>query len=72
MVGESLSLVYYVKTVIAKGMQCSAARLTLRHLLEGANDAIPTGWLLVSDEYSQLVLVKLTMQGLEETGAKVM
>ena len=26
----------------------------------------------MSDEYSQLVLVKLTMQGLEETGAKVM
>ena len=30
------------------------------------------GWFLVSDEYSQLVLVKLTMQGLEETCTKVM
>ena len=52
-------------------LQCSSLD-TLRHLLERADDAIPTGWLLVSDEYSQLVLVKLTMQGLEETGAKVM
>ena len=51
--------------------ECSSLD-TLRHLLEGANDAIPTGWLLVSDEYSQLVLVKLTTQGLEATGAKVM
>ena len=67
---------YYVKTVIAKGMHCSppasvATSLdTLRRSLEGADDAIPTGWLLVSDEYSLLVLVKLTTQGLEETGAK--
>ena len=49
--------------------ECSSLD-TLRHLLEAANDAIPTGWLLVSDEYSQLVLVKLTTQGLEATGAK--
>ena len=39
----------------------------LRHLLEGASDVIPIGWLLVSDECS-----KLTTQGLEATGAKVM
>jgi len=44
----------------------------LRHLLEGASDVIPTGWLLVSDECSKLVLAKLTTQGLEATGAKVM
>ena len=52
----------------------SVARLTHLdiNLLEGANDAIPTGWLLVSDEYSRLALVKLTTQGLEATGAKVM
>lgn len=42
-----------------------------RRLLERVSAAIPTGW-LVSDECSGLVLVKLTMQGLEETGVKVM
>ena len=41
----------------------------LRHLLERVSAAIPTGW-LVSDECSGLVLVKVTMQGLEETGVK--
>ena len=43
-------------------LQCSSLD-TLRHLLERAEDAIPTGWILVSDKYSQLVLVKLTMKG---------